>query len=68
MLDDDFGGMLWPRGLFETRRHARRRFEEFQARFNQRYEVTTVNGEKVATLRECPRPAVSCGQQDQGPV
>lgn len=43
---------LWPRRWFETRRHARRRHAEFQARFNERHDVWTMpDGRSVATLR-----------------
>lgn len=57
MPDDDGTGMFWPRGLFESRRHARRRFEEFKARSNAKYEVITVGGERFAILRPECRPS-----------
>lgn len=57
---------ILPRGWFESRRHYRRRVAEYEARFAERYEVTTLpGGEKVAVLRV--PPAVLCEHEDQRP-
>lgn len=56
VADDDWP--LWPHDLFETRRRARRRLEEFKARVAMRYEVWTMpDRQSVATLRAQRRPS-----------